>query len=88
MLILICNQKNIKNTINTSDVFNIRVSVLQSLLESKLSDSLCTTYSLIIDAPAIDGKNTKNTQEESIPLRKQIRKHAENVKELPMKASL
>ena len=33
-------------------------------------------------------KNTQNTQEESIPYRKQIRKQVENVKELQEKASL
>jgi len=41
---------------------------------SIISDSLYTTYPLIIDAPVIDGKNTKNTQEESIPYQKQDKK--------------
>jgi len=38
-----------------------------SLLDSKLSDSLYKTNPHIVDVPAIDEKNTKNTLVELIP---------------------
>ena len=75
-----CNQKNIKKSLIEMVLAVPQDFILNSLLDSKLSDSLFTTNSFITDNISINVKNTKKFQKlVSIPSwktdKKAYRKH-------------